>query len=178
MTTNKAELQKDSKKRKKEKKSTKRHGEANAKTERSRHKKRVFKTKNVIKYHSTVIDNIINRRLYGTIYVVSISSNKHQNTYLFTKFSATFWTKISKLWFDEKREAVRGNTKRGGKNTWDAESIGKKHPGELNYRSSQHEYDILSRIKCSTGFLCLAFKVQDRNSICGLSIGGNKTMAV
>lgn len=92
------------------KKSTKRHGEANAETERSRREKRVFKTKNVIKYHSTVIDNIINRRLYGTIYVVSISSNKHQNTHLFTKFLATFWTKISKLRFNEKHEALRGNT--------------------------------------------------------------------
>lgn len=80
MTTNKAELQKDSKK------STKRHGEARAQTEKSRRKKRVFKTKNVIKYHSTVIDNIINRHLYGTIYVVSISPSKHQNTHLFTKF--------------------------------------------------------------------------------------------
>lgn len=79
MTTNKAELQKGSKK------STKRHGEASAETERSLCKKRVFKTKNVIKYRSTVIDNIINRRLYGTICVVSISSSRHQNT-LFTKF--------------------------------------------------------------------------------------------
>lgn len=79
MTTNKAELQKDSKK------STKRHGEANAKTARIAIKS-VFKTENVIKYHSTVIDNIINRRLYGTIYVVLISSSKHQNTHLFTKF--------------------------------------------------------------------------------------------
>lgn len=89
MTTNKAELQKDSKK------STKRHGEA--KTERSLCKKRVFKTKNVIKYHSTVIDNIINRRLYGTIYVVSISSSRHQNTHLFTKILATFLDKNQQI---------------------------------------------------------------------------------